>query len=464
MTGRVTGRRAISIIGGTFPLVFAFYAYRLHGMTDYINDYGPLQRSLLYLVMAGVLAWAGLAIDVLWRNKSGRAGAAAIGFTWLMPVAAIFLTVGFASYILVPKYTGGGDVPPQLILLDTPAGRSVPNLAVSFYTAAASKNTLLWGEADGRLKAVTERSAVRKHWFELAGLKPDTQYMYTLNDSPAVRFRTPPAAGETFWFAAAGDAHVGNKTSDPAATERILKSISKPTNGYSLFFDLGDTAQLGFDNGMWQTAGATFSPYTDSIPTAYVAGNHDTMLGGLDLYQRYLGVPSSDGEEAPLWRRIDCSGVHFILLDLEWELGTYVPAQKAWLEAQLKSIPQRDWTIVLCHTFFYASGGQEDGWPWYDNKSVIAELTPLFKKYDVDLVISGHKHQAEILQNDGVTYVVAGTLGGRPDTILTYKSPASHWLKQGALGFADVTIQGSSATVAFRGADDKVLFRTTIAK
>jgi acid phosphatase type 7 len=457
----VTARRFAGIAGVILPFSLVVYIFRLHGMPDVLRDYLPLQHDLDYLLTAGILTLGALLLDGAWRGRQGRAPALTKRFLWVMSVAAILLTLSFAAYIWVPKFTGGGDFPPQLIMIDPPATQKTPCLAVTFYTARATKNTVLWGEVDGKLKHVAETSAANKHWFRLDGLKPGTDYMYTLNDDPAVFFRTPPAPGQTIWFAAAGDAHVGNKTSSPAATERMLAAIARPTNGYSMFFSLGDLAQLGFNRSIWQQAGETFSPYTRMIPTAFVPGNHDMMLGGDDLYRRYL-LPPDAGGAPPLTQRVDVGSVHFLLLDLEWELAAYSPAERVWLETQLKAIPRGDWTIVMCHTFFYCSGAVEDGWPWYDNKTVINELSPLFEKYGVNLVISGHKHQAEVLEHNGVTYVIAGTMGGQPDKLLTYRSPASKWLKQGVFGYADVTINGSTATVAFRSDQDKVLYRTTI--
>jgi acid phosphatase type 7 len=337
-------------------------------------------------------------------------------------------------------------------------------LAVMFYTAPVSKNTVLWGEVGGKLKSISEKTESNQHSFRLDGLKPGRDYMYTVNDEAPVTFRTPPEAGQPMWFAAAGDAHVGNETSRPDLTDKIMAEIAKPTNGYSMFFDLGDTAQLGFNRKMWAQVGQEFAPFAKSIPTAFLPGNHDMMFGGDALYERYLGRIDGNGKADPLWQRVDVGDVHFLLLDLEWELQTYTPAEKAWLETQLKSIPKNDWTIVMCHTFFYGSGAPEDGWNWYDNKAVINEFAPLFEQYDVDLVMSGHKHQAEYLEKDGVAYVIAGTLGGRPDTLLNYKSPASKWLDQGAYGFTDVTISGGAATITFRDPDYKPLYTTKITR
>jgi hypothetical protein len=156
--------------------------------------------------------------------------------------------------------------------------------------------------------------------------------------------------------------------------------------------------------------------------------------------------------------------VHFLLLDIEWTAETYTKEQAAWLETQLQSIPAQDWTIVMGHGFYYASGVTVMGWNWYDNPETISALTPLFEKYSVDIVFSGHNHYMELLEHAGVTYVVCGAFGGVPDPEPTYISPASLWRLQGAAGFVDVTIHGDEAILSFISSNGDILQSFTIVK
>ncbi len=112
---------------------------------------------------------------------------------------------------------------------------------------------------------------------------------------------------------------------------------------------------------------------------------------------------------------------------------------------------------MVSHGFYYASGSFDDGWQWYDNPETIDALTPLFEKYGVDLVLSGHDHQMELLQQNGVTYAICGAFGGLPDAPRTYTSPASLWYVNGAYGFVDVSISGNQCNVTFRSSDNAVL-------
>ena len=102
---------------------------------------------------------------------------------------------------------------------------------------------------------------------------------------------------------------------------------------------------------------------------------------------------------------MDFGDVHFIILDLLWGAEEYDDNQKNWLISQLESIPQEEKVIVLTHAFFVSSGYVDKAYNrnWYDNPLMIEKLCPVFEKYKVDLVISGHNHLMELLEKDGVT-------------------------------------------------------------
>jgi 3',5'-cyclic AMP phosphodiesterase CpdA len=245
----------------------------------------------------------------------------------------------------------------------------------------------------------------------------------------------------------------------------MLADIADPANGYNLFFYGGDLVEHGFSASQWGEAFRALSSTTSVIPTRYTLGNHESLFAGLGDYEKYaypIGMDIQTG--SPLWYRIDVGKVHFLVLDVEWTAESYTSAQAAWLEAQLKVIPADDWKIVVSHGFYYASGSVVDGWQWYDNSETINALTPLFEKYNVNLVLSGHDHQIELLRHGGVTYAICGAFGGLPDQMRTYTSPASLWYLNGAYGFVDASISGNQCLVTFRNSDNAVLKTFTITK
>jgi acid phosphatase type 7 len=200
-------------------------------------------------------------------------------------------------------------------------------------------------------------------------------------------------------------------------------------------------------------------------PVRFAPGNHDTLFARLKRYENYCSPPPSEVASASrLWYRVDMENIHFLVLDLGWSAENYSTGQAAWLEDQLKIVPKSDWKIVLSHGFYYASGFSYQGWKWYDNPETISRLTPLFEKYGVNLVFSGHIHDLELLEHAGVTYAVCGGFGGKLDPQRTYQSPASLWYKAGQFGFLDVTIEGNQADLTFRSPDSTVLRSFRISK
>jgi hypothetical protein len=280
------------------------------------------------------------------------------------------------------------------------------------------------------------------------------------NDIPHLtRLKVPQVQGSHLHFAVGSDAHFGAGTNNPAATTAMLDQINDPANNYTAFFYLGDLVEYGFADDHWREALQTLSPVASSLPLLFAPGNHDTLFGGLQRYIDYCSPPET---ASPLWQRVDTGTIHFLLLDVEWSAESFTPEQANWLETQLKSIPEEDWIIVMSHGFYYSSGITIQGWDWFDNPETITALTPLFEKYGVDLVFSGHNHHLEFLQHAGVSYVICGGFGGKPEDEATYISPSSLWYQSGAYGFVDVYINGDRATISFIAPDANILNSFTI--
>ena len=245
----------------------------------------------------------------------------------------------------------------------------------------------------------------------------------------------------------------------------MLSDIADPGSGYNLFFYGGDLVEHGFSASQWGEAFRAFSATTSTIPVRYTLGNHDSLFAGFSLYEKYAYPPAwiiQTGSR--LWYRIDVGNVHFLVLDIEWSAESYTAGTGRMAGSPAEDIPAGDWKIVVSHGFYYASGSVVDGWKWYDNPETIDALTPLFEKYGVNLVLSGHDHQMELLQHNGVTYAIDGAFGGLPDQLRTYTSPASLWYLNGAYGFADVSISGNQCTINFRDSNNAVLKTFTITK
>ncbi len=446
-----------------FASIFALigWLFSLHGTSGLIHVERLFGIGLLILAAVGLVP---LLLAAIRRLSAGRSSS---NSRFLIPIA-VLSSICLALSLFGFGFVGGfpprpaGDAVPRLIMLAGTGSNGIPDVAVVTESASAKLYTLTWGTENGD-SVIRETKASKQHVFVLGNLEPAAEYHYRLNQGPGYVFRTPDPSSRGLHFAVGSDAHFGISDSRNDLTRTMLNQISNPVGEFDYFFSLGDNVEFGFRPEQWKNAGEALSKASSVLPSTYVAGNHDAMFTGL---QRYLNFAYPAGAELQngtrLWHRIDVGNVHFIVLDMEWSAESYTQAQASWLESELKSIPPDDWTIVMNHGFYYASGSVTRGWKWYDDQETIQKVTPLFEKYGVDLVFSGHAHQMELLQKSGVTYVIAGAFGGLPDPPRHYTSPQSIWYSPGNYGYVDVTVDNSAATVLFKDSNGAILERAVV--
>ncbi|MGB4572896.1 MAG: metallophosphoesterase [Rectinemataceae bacterium] len=250
------------------------------------------------------------------------------------------------------------------------------------------------------------------------------------------------------------DPHWGADTSDAAARDEILASVAE--HRPDAFFMLGDTVQTGSSSTQWNSALADLEAIIPKVPLRVLMGNHDALLGGQYLYRTIFfpkGFSSDSG--SPYYYSIDAGSALIVVLDLPWGTENFGNKQRSWLEKTLAAADPSKPLIVLSHSFFYASGYDDPDMdkPWYDHRENIPAIAPLFEKYGVDLVVSGHNHYQELLEHAGVTYVVVGAMGGIPDPAPSYISPAQVWMAPPAsFGRLDVDVAPGKLLLSFRDA------------
>jgi 3',5'-cyclic AMP phosphodiesterase CpdA len=127
-----------------------------------------------------------------------------------------------------------------------------------------------------------------------------------------------------------------------------------------------------------------------------ILGNHDVLNGQGDAQLAALGMPGR-------WWSVERSGVLLVGLD---STRPDDPDQLAWLERTLRDT-KAPWKIVALHHPPYSAGYQGS------NDATRAAFTPLFERYGVQLVLSGHDHDYQRSRPLGATtYVVTGAAAG----------------------------------------------------
>ena len=135
-----------------------------------------------------------------------------------------------------------------------------------------------------------------------------------------------------------------------------------------------------------------YQPLLDAGVKFYAAlGNHDTPN------QRNYKLFNMGGKQYYTFR--PKLGVRFFALD-----SNYMnPEQLTWLENELKQSGS-DWKIAYFHHPLYSSGGRHGS-----DMALRDQLEPLFLKYSVDVVLSGHDHFYErVKPQKGIQYWVVG--------------------------------------------------------
>jgi hypothetical protein len=247
------------------------------------------------------------------------------------------------------------------------------------------------------------------------------------------------------------DPHWGTEKTDSSARSNILASVAE--HRPDAFFILGDMVETGSTVSQWNAALADISAILPKVPLRPLMGNHDALFGGqLHFKNAFFPKDFSSDSGSPYYYSIKTDGATLVIVNLPWGTENFDRKQRTWLEGVLRTADPLKPTIVFSHSFFYASGYDDPDLdkPWYDHYQNIPALTPLFERYGVDLVVSGHNHYMEFLEHGGVRYAVVGAMGSKSDPVPAHVSPASRWIAVATFGHLDIDITASEVLLTFR--------------
>ncbi len=264
---------------------------------------------------------------------------------------------------------------------------------------------------------------LKVHRCELTGLKPGTEYQFKIgNDSPTYRFRTMPAkATNTIQFVSGGDCGVDLH----AIGTNILAARQEP------YFALiaGD---LAYDNGRSPETFTAFlknyhahmvDPQGRLIPMLSCIGNHE-VDGGYKAKRKdspqYLSLFDGQFPEKT-YGAIDIGDyLSLVLLDTG-HIEPIAGEQTAWLTQVLAERQDRPHLIVANHVPAYPSYRAPDGKPGETGTGQEQRefWSPLFEKYNVDVVLEHHDHTFKrthpltngMVDKYGVLYLGDGSWG-----------------------------------------------------
>lgn len=249
----------------------------------------------------------------------------------------------------------------------------------------------------------------------------------------------------SWMFATVGDYGSGSLHEARVATQILL---ARP----SMLLTVGDNV---YPFGRWSDYATNYDPahmygnLARRIPIMPSIGNHDEVYKD-DLQPYFAHFPHLKGRPYYSFTK---DNVDFFSLDGDEDLRPG-SIQYRWLEQQLKR-SKTTWRIIYLHYPFHSD---EVG----DFEEIRSALTPLLRKYRVQLVLSGHVHNYQRSNPiDGTVHIITGN-GGQQVFASRRKRPKEVAFRQAVYGYVQVSVGPTRLVVRAYDEDGRLFDATTI--
>lgn len=291
------------------------------------------------------------------------------------------------------------------------------------------------------------------------GLEPASRYRYKVvagDESWVGEFATAPPHGKDVphSFVVVGDSRYFVEQH-----RRVVQRMSQEVPDFVL--GTGDMVDEGHRQDQWQQFFDVENELLRNNVYFPALGNHDRQGRdrAADSYRSYFSVPQN-GNGTERYYAFTYASSRFIILDSNL-YSFALTDQTSWLERELIAARQdadiRHIFVVMHHPPYSIAlhGG---------NTELRERWCPLFDKYDVSAVFSGHDHVYSRAEADGLRYFVSGGGGAalyprRPNSSAIDLAAVKKFER--ALHFLRVTVSGNRVEVTAIRADGTTIETTS---
>lgn len=293
------------------------------------------------------------------------------------------------------NYTGTNLEVVEKSLFDNSNGWDDDNLPIKYFEGTIEPSLIA---GDGFI-----------HRANASRLKADTAYVYRFGDEELNvwceqgSFKTSAKTTRNFSFLHISDPQ-GDNALHYASYHQLLNDMNDNFNPewIALTGDITDDSHFGgsVDLKEWEMALTDQWDVFKDYPVAAVSGNHDGALHAFNSRYNYdypKGCDTSTGS----YYSFSYQGVHFTCINSNDTSNPKDPdttglseEQLSWVSEDLAAHKDDKFLIVMMHKGLFDAGGHSCNADRsdYDIEKMRRQLSPMFTKYGVDLVLEGHDH------------------------------------------------------------------------
>ncbi|KUK27647.1 MAG: Phosphoesterase [Acetothermia bacterium 64_32] len=306
----------------------------------------------------------------------------------------LFLALeGLAGPLLYGPWTGA-PAPDGV----TVSWAALSPVELSYRPLSTDRERTLWYEGTG-IAEVRLEGLAGGTWYEYRFTFPSGEA------SPVGWFFTAPDPGQPVCFAALSDTQ--RQWEGPNRVELVARAIASDPWPFHFLLHAGDLVESPTQEN-WGFFFRSLTPALLRAPLLPVLGNHER---GSITYFKHFDLPPGEGKLGERWWALHFGDVAVVGLDTNVTRPQDYHAQISWLRENLSG-PEPHRFVVFHHPVFSSDALYGPGSPglellWH----------PVFVELGVDVVLSGHAHNYERIQRDGVTYLVIGGGGANPSRL-----------------------------------------------